>query len=166
VQIPGVAWSAGLHAVVGPNGSGKSTSLAWWSGLLGPGARVDGEPAEPGRNVRLLLPRAREHLFADAVLDELAGVEPWAKRLAPDSLLDRHPLRLSGGQAQRVALAKCLGVPAPAYLLDEPEAHLDPQGRRLLAEAIGLRVRQGCVVAVATHDRALAAAAHSVTGLA
>ncbi|MCA1810947.1 MAG: ATP-binding cassette domain-containing protein [Halobacteriales archaeon] len=163
--LPALALPAGLHAIAGPNGSGKSTLLRAVAGLLkGCPATVHGEPARPGRNVRLLLPHAKEALRHETVRAELAGRTALAQAWGVADLLDRHPLSLSGGQAQRVALAKAL-APAPVHLLDEPEAHLDAGGRRLLWQAVAERVAAGACVVAATHDPALLAASHTVTTL-
>jgi ABC-type transport system involved in cytochrome bd biosynthesis fused ATPase/permease subunit len=81
--------------------------------------------------------------------------------LVPAALRERHPLTLSGGQAQRLALAKALGREARCYLLDEPEAHLDAPGRAHLVEAIAQRVKHGACVLAATHDETLASLAQT-----
>jgi energy-coupling factor transporter ATP-binding protein EcfA2 len=157
VALPGVAMGPGLHAVAGPNGSGKSTLLLRLAGLLGTApALLRDAPARPGHDLRLLLPRARDLFRKETVRGELAGVpeKAWS-RWGLQGLLDRHPLGLSGGEAQRLALAKCLGREAAAYLLDEPESHLDSAGRRVLMETLaGLAGRGACVV-VASHDPAI-----------
>ncbi|GEM_PF-960980 len=138
------ALGPGFHALRGPNGCGKSTLLR----------RLAREPG-----TRLLLPHARDMLTRERVADEIAGAEDLG--LVPPALQERHPLTLSGGEAQRVALAKALGSPARCYLLDEPEAHLDAEGRRALALAIARRVSEGACVLAATHDDALSALAQS-----
>jgi energy-coupling factor transporter ATP-binding protein EcfA2 len=164
LRLPEVALPAGLHGVAGPNGSGKSTLLLRLSGLRhADGVRWRGGAPEPGRTTRLLLPHAGD-LFAGAAVRDEAG-EPVGSALVPPALLDRHPLSLSAGEAQRVALAKTLGAWAPCYLLDEPEAHLDAAGREALLDLAARRVGQGACVVVATHDEALLAACQSVVRL-
>lgn len=155
--LPALSLGPGFHVLEGPNGSGKSTLLLRLAGLLdAEGVSISGGPPRPGENVRLLLPHAGDLLTRDRVADE-CGASP----LVPEALGPRHPLAISGGEAQRVALAKVLGIEAPCYLLDEPEAHLDAEGRALLVEAIGQRVKQGACVLAATHDSALATLAQS-----
>lgn len=165
VALPAVALPSGFHVVAGPNGSGKSTLLLRLAGLRhSEGVLLHGGPVEPGRDARLLLPHAGD-LFTEArVEDELGGPSP-DPALAPDALLPRHPLALSAGEAQRVALAKVLGRPARLYLLDEPEARLDAAGRAQMLALVARRVAQGAVVVAATHDATLAAAAHTVLRL-
>lgn len=156
-SLPAVSLGPGFHVVRGSNGAGKSTLLLRLAGLLDPqGVRIGGLPPAPGSNVRLLLPHAGDLLTRERVADECPD-----HALVPSSLRARHPLALSGGEAQRVALAKVLGAPADCYLLDEPEAHLDAAGRVLLVEAIAARVKAGACVLAATHDEAFANLAHS-----
>lgn len=157
VALPALSLGPGFHALRGANGVGKSTLLWRLAGLLPhEGVRVAGARPDPGRNVRLLPAHARDLLLRERVDEECA---PHA--LVPPGLRARHPFALSGGEAQRVALAKTLNAPAPLILLDEPEAHLDPEGRVLLVEAIAGRVKEGACVIAATHDDALAGLAGS-----
>lgn len=162
---PAVALGPGLHAVTGPNGSGKSRLLRRLAGLQGAGTRIDDAEAVPGASVRLHPPNARDALWWDTVREELDGCDPAVRASFVDAAwLDRHPLTLSGGEAQRVALAKALGTKAPVFLLDEPEAHLDRDGRWALWAALALRLREGSCILVATHDPALIVAAGSRIG--
>jgi energy-coupling factor transporter ATP-binding protein EcfA2 len=164
LRLPEVALPAGLHGIAGPNGSGKSTLLLRLAGLRhADGVRWQGGAPEPGRTTRLLLPHAGDLFAAARVRDELG--EDVLPSLVPPALLDRHPLSLSAGEAQRVALAKTLGARAPCYLLDEPEAHLDAAGREALLDLLAARVADGACVVAATHDDGLLAAAHSVVRL-
>ena len=168
--FPEVALTGGLHAVAGPNGSGKSTLLLRLAGLRdADGVQVLGARPEPGRDTRLLLPHAGDLFTQATVADELGGATT-DPRLVPPALLARHPLALSAGEAERVALAKTLGRPAGAgparvYLLDEPEAHLDADGRALLVGLLAQRAAEGAVVVLATHDEGLLALAQSVVRL-
>jgi ABC-type transport system involved in cytochrome bd biosynthesis fused ATPase/permease subunit len=112
----------------------------------------------------MLLPHAAD-LFTQATVGEELGGRTADGRLVPAAMLSRHPLSLSAGEAERVALAKTLGRPSPparVYLLDEPEAHLDGEGRSLLLRLIAQRVAEGAVVVMATHDEGLLALAHSI----
>ncbi|MGB0653615.1 MAG: ATP-binding cassette domain-containing protein [Thermoplasmatota archaeon] len=163
IHLPPVRLGAGLHVVKGPNGCGKSTLLRHLAGLTGgQGIVVDGDPVRTGQNVRLLPPRARDLLVRPTLRDEPA----WSRRDLhglPPAFGARHPLSLSGGEAQRLALAVVLHRPAPVLLLDEPEAHLDAQGRRQLMDLLLGRAEAGCCILVATHDEELQAAAQKTT---
>ncbi len=161
MRLPAVELGPGLHAATGRNGAGKTTLLRRLAGLEdSDDVAVGGTPPAPGANVRLLQADAGDLLMGATVADELRGSHD-AEGFVPASLLGRHPLSLSAGEAQRVALAKALGRPAPVHLLDEPEAHLDADGRRRLAAAIARRVAAGACVLVASHDLGLVAAARS-----
>lgn len=165
LRLPAVALPAGLHALAGPNGCGKSTLLLRLAGLRhAQDVQLLGARPEPGRDSRMLLPHAADLFTQATVGDELGGATSDGRLVAP-ALLSRHPLSLSAGEAERVALAKTLGRPSPParlYLLDEPEAHLDAAGRSILLDLIADRVGQGAVVVMATHDEGLLALAHSV----
>jgi ABC-type lipoprotein export system ATPase subunit len=103
-------------------------------------------------------------LWRERVDDHLAGCDAAVvDALVPPGLRSRSPLALSGGEAQRVALAATLGRPAPLVLLDEPEAHLDDAGRAALAAILARRAAEGAVLVAATHDPQLQALAHTRT---
>lgn len=148
-------------ALVGRSGSGKSTLLRLIAGLLRPdsGEVVAGPatlmfqqprllPWFPAwRNVTVGAPKGRA--AAVAALDEV-GLS---------SLADAYPASLSGGEGQRVAVARALATAPQILLLDEPFAALDALTRRemhrLLAE---VRRRRGLAALIVTHDVAEAAA--------
>lgn len=78
-----------------------------------------------------------------AVDDIVERVESTAALLGIDALLDRDPGRLSGGQAQLVALASVLALRPAHLVLDEPTSQLDPFGTRLVADILAALVRGG-----------------------
>ena len=155
----------GVTAITGPNGAGKSSVLRLIAGLeaLDTGRLViDGTvvddrdrgvfvPAEH-RDVSMAFqqPRLFPHL---TVLQNIAYpmrrqghaagevvdlARPIAERVGAGDLLDLRPRSLSGGQAQRTAIAVALAIGASTILLDEPLASIDETGtadiRRLLHE--------------------------------
>jgi ABC-type polar amino acid transport system ATPase subunit len=65
---------------------------------------------------------------------------------------DAYPHELSGGEAQRVAIARSLAMEPPLLLMDEPTASLDPARRGELAQTLKGLVDQGRTLVVATHD--------------
>ncbi|HEX8938596.1 MAG TPA: ABC transporter ATP-binding protein [Candidatus Limnocylindrales bacterium] len=88
----------------------------------------------------------------------LARVEWAAAVLGLEALLDRDPQRLSGGQAQLVALASVLALRPGHLVLDEPTSQLDPQGTRLVGEALGrLAAETGTAVLIVEHKTGLLA---------
>lgn len=173
VRLPALALGPGLHAVIGPNASGKSTLLMAVAGRLPPdrgsgpsgaGGAVQARDGPPPQTTapRMLTPYAADQLVHQSVAQDLADAEPaTVAALVPSHLLDRHPLALSGGEAQRVALAKVLGSKASVLLLDEPEAHLDPAGRAALWGVLARRIGEGRCILAATHDAETISAAHT-----
>ena len=152
LALPGFT-ASGLTAITGANGAGKSTLLLALAGLLG----TQPLPGAP----RLLLPQAHAMLWRERVAHHLGTCDATVRqRLVLPILHGRSPLALSGGEAQRVALASILGTASPVYLLDEPEAHLDAAGRAAMLTILAQRIAEGSVVLAATHDPELIRLAH------
>jgi molybdate transport system ATP-binding protein len=162
-------------ALVGPNGAGKSTVLGAIAGLVDADGRVvlDGRelgalPAER-RGVGvvfqdfLLFPHltVRDNVAFPLRVRGLAraAADEWLRRFDLAQLAERHPSQLSGGQAQRVAVARALASQPEVLLLDEPMAALDVEVRDEVRADLAryLREFEGPTIVV-THDVADAAA--------
>jgi tungstate transport system ATP-binding protein len=154
--------------LIGPNGSGKTTLLRVAMGLLAPsGGRVTWggrEHASPDRrailfqrpamlrrsatgNIRYALsavgvPRAERASRIDALLAEV-GLTGLARRPAR---------QLSGGEQQRLALARALALDPAVMFLDEPTASLDPAATKAIEDIVRNVTARGVKVVMSTHD--------------
>jgi ATP-binding cassette subfamily C protein CydC len=102
-------------------------------------------------NLRLARPGATEEQLASAA--GRAGLLDWITSLPLgwDTPVGAHGTAISGGQRQRLALARALLADPPLMILDEPTAHLDPDSRRALTADI-LSVTEGRATLLITHD--------------
>lgn len=177
-----VTFPAGrVTAVSGPSGSGKTTLLSVAGGLIPPTAGTatyDGAPTwrgngDPRPEIAFILQvyglvpilSARENI---AVALRARGVswtdandraEAALGRFDIADLGDRQVEELSGGQMQRVAVARGLVVEAPVLLADEPTSELDQVNVAVVLEALHREAERGAVVVIATHDPAIVDAA-------
>jgi tungstate transport system ATP-binding protein len=180
LDIPSLAVPAReITALRGPNGSGKSTLLHLLAFLQAPKAGrilLFGEEALPERlrsfrrRVGILL--QSPYLFHATVAGNLevglrtrggprsrkrALVHSALERLGLAGLEGRRAQKLSGGEAQRVALARLLVLEPEVLLLDEPTNHLDAESAARIEETVvALNREQGVTVVMASHDRGLA----------
>ncbi len=84
--------------------------------------------------------------------DEIRSRVEWALRLLHiESLRDRYPLNLSGGQLQRLAVASILAMRPSVIVLDEPTSQLDPQGTREVFDAVTEMRSAGLTVVLVEH---------------
>ena len=167
-----------LLVLLGGSGSGKTTTLKLINRLLEPTGgrvRIDGEDvgALSGPQLRRRIGYAFQQvgLFPHMTVGENIGITPgllgWAEgkirdrvdemleviELAPAEYRDRMPTRLSGGQAQRVGVARALAARPEVVLLDEPFGALDPLTRSRLQEwLMKVRGELGFTAVFVTHD--------------
>lgn len=170
-------------AIVGASGSGKSTLLGLLAGLDAPSSGSvcirgqdlfaldeDGRAALRGACVGFVF-QSFQLLPALTALEnvmlplELAGrrdarqeAEAWLGRVGLASRLGHYPRQLSGGEQQRVAVARAF-APKPALVLaDEPTGNLDvATGESVIELMFSLNVESGTTLVLVTHDNALAA---------
>ena len=164
-----LALAAGAPTVlIGPNGAGKTTLLRLAMGLVAPsrgrvtwGGREDVAPAHraivfqrpvmlrrsAGGNIRYALAaagvprRARDARVAE--LFALVGLR---------TLGDRPARKLSGGEQQRLALARALAKEPQILFLDEPSASLDPAATKAIEDVVRAVAMRGIKVVMSTHD--------------
>jgi ATP-binding cassette subfamily F protein uup len=156
----GISVSAGDRVcLVGRNGSGKSTLLRIAAGLIQPdsGRRF----AQPGATIRYLPQEPDFSGFAttleyvEAGLGDAAATDHYRASYLLEQLgLTGHedPMKLSGGEARRTALARVLAPEPDILLLDEPTNHLDLPGIEWLEQELS-GMRSGIVLI--SHDRRL-----------
>lgn len=152
--------------VIGPNGAGKSVLLRLLHGLLPPsGGRLSWAlPAEEARRRQAMVFQRpvmlRRSVLANAMyplrLAGLPGAEAEARaaleRVGLARLADRPARRLSGGEQQRLALARAWAQAPEILFLDEPTASLDPAATRQVEEIVGAIAAAGTKVVMTTHD--------------
>ncbi|RKR91472.1 putative ABC transport system ATP-binding protein [Micromonospora pisi] len=183
-----VAVDAGeIIAIMGPSGSGKSTLLHCLAGILVPdsgeihfdGSRVDTRTETERSTLRRdhfgfvfqfgqLVPEltAEENVALPLLLagtrrnDALREARLWFERLGLDGLERRRSGELSGGQAQRVALARGLVARPKILFADEPTGSLDTlTGEQVMELLVAAAREQGTTVVIVTHEARVAASA-------
>ena len=164
-----------VTALIGPNGAGKSTLLAVLQLVLHPSQGTltfDGEPmhADPVRTRRRMAAAFQEALLLSMTVRanvelplRLRGVgrrqrreqaKHWLDRFGILALATRHARQLSGGEAQRVSLARAFASQPEVLLLDEPFAGVDaPTREGLIADFAEILSQTRPTTVLVTHDR-------------
>jgi putative ABC transport system ATP-binding protein len=159
----------GVTVMVGPSGSGKSTLLRCCNRLEVPvrgevryrGTAVEGlDPLELRRRVGMVFQRPTPVAgtvlanlrVAEPTLDEGAAARELARVGLDASMLRRDARELSGGEAQRVCLARTLTTRPEVVLMDEVTSSVDPAARRTLEDLASALARSGVPVVWVTHD--------------
>ncbi|MCI9156252.1 MAG: ABC transporter ATP-binding protein [Lawsonibacter sp.] len=158
----------GATALSGPSGCGKTTLLRVLAGLERPrSGTVEGiSPRQTAilfQDDRLLPWRTVEQHLTDVMPRERWGEAPALLALAElEGEEHAFPAALSGGMGRRLALARCLALPARLYLLDEPFAGVDlPRALRILERLKKLPAP----VLLVSHEPAVLSAANAVIEL-
>ncbi len=136
-----------INAVVGANGSGKSTLLKVMCGVL----RKFSGKVKAKRTVAMLTQNVYDLFTKDRCCDEVEFGENTSF-LEIDYIKDRHPYDLSGGEAQRLALAMVLERDADIILLDEPTKGFDAVLKLKLGELLRELCKKGKTVVIVSHD--------------
>lgn len=178
LEVPALDLRAGeVLALMGPNGAGKSTLMLALAGLLpcaagtlhfqGQELRSRGDREAYRRRLTMVF---QDPLLFDATVAQniavglkLRGVPAaqrtprvaaWARRLGIAGLLGRSARQLSGGEAQRTALARAFVLEPEILFLDEPFSALDAQAREGLVADLGQILAQtGTTTVLSTHDQ-------------
>lgn len=160
-----------IFAILGGNGTGKTTTLSIIGDLLKPyrgRVFVRGRQRKKGssEDVRILmLPQDPQSLFLKKTVEEdlkevfkkpteqeKEKIEAMIDRMKIRQVLHQHPYDLSGGEQQRLALAKILLLEPDVLLLDEPTKGLDGFFKQSLAEIMKGMKAEGKTVIMVSHD--------------
>lgn len=160
--------SAGACVVLGPNGAGKTSLLRMMHGAARLSAgRIDWScPTETARRAQafvfqrpvMLRRTVRENIAYPLRIrgvsrrEAFRQAETWAVRVGLGGMLDRQAPGLSGGEQQKLALARALVVEPEVLFLDEPCAALDGRATREIEEILQAAKARGTKLILATHD--------------
>lgn len=138
-----------IFAILGGNGTGKTTTLLLLSNIL---KAYRGKIKISGREA--ILPQNVQVLFEkETVQEELYNVsEEVIEQMNLESLLQNHPYDLSGGEQQKVAMAKILAKEPDILLLDEPTKGIDNIFKNRLGQLLKQLTREGKTVIIVSHD--------------
>lgn len=160
--------SRGVTAIIGPNGAGKSLTLRLCHGLLVPSAGQvhwhggHGEVSGRKRHAMVfqrpvMLRRSARANMMHALLASGAKqpdnmTDAALARFGLRALADQPARLLSGGEQQRLAIARAWALQPEVLFLDEPTSQLDPGATRQIEEVIASLAREGMTIVMTTHD--------------
>jgi tungstate transport system ATP-binding protein len=180
LDIPSLDIPSGqIYVLTGPNGSGKTTLLSILALLLTPSSgsvHLNGVEAagthDPRLRRKVTLVHQKPVLFSETVRNNIAyglhavglsstgiksRVERMMERTNLRAIAEIHARKLSGGEAQRVALARGLVLETPILLLDEPTNSLDAASRPVLYALLREANARGTTIVIATHETGILA---------
>jgi len=147
--------------LIGPNGSGKSSLICLAMGLAAPssGRVVWGGRGAPGERLAMVFQRpvmlrrsaAANVAYALPRRDD-ARVAALLAQVGLSHVAARPARKLSGGEQQRLALARALARDPEILFLDEPTASLDPAATKAVEDIVRTVVASGVKIVMATHD--------------
>ena len=157
-QIP----AGSITVIVGPNGCGKSTLLAAIAGDIVPSkGTITLDELHPPLTSAKKLATVRSMAvqnqfftlgFSVRQIIEMAGpADEIMEQLHLTPIANRHVTTLSGGEAQRVAIAQAIAAQTPILLLDEPFAAQDVDSRTRIISILKLLAEKGTTVVVVVH---------------
>lgn len=163
--------SGKIYGIIGPNGAGKSTLLKIISALEVPSdgeVFVNGERLENVNMKDITYSNQKPYLYRTTVFDNVSyplkfrkmdreninsTVNNILQEFRIQHIRDELAVNLSGGETQKVALARALVFNPKLILLDEPTANIDPDYIELIEKAIIDRnKRNGCTILIITHN--------------
>lgn len=138
-----------IFAILGGNGTGKTTTMSLLSGVnkaYRGKLKIYGKVSALPQNVQTLFRK-------ESVAQELEGVpESIVEQMELDGLLESHPYDISGGQQQKLALAKVLAMNPDILILDEPTKAIDGIYKESLGEMLQNMKKQGKTIIIVSHD--------------
>ena len=160
-----------ITGIIGPNGCGKSTLLTIISGLdkdYGGRVRYNDKALDKKIVENMTYVFQKPYLFKKSVYENIAyplrlrdlskeeereRVENIIKRLEIEDLTEKRADRLSGGESQKVALARGLVFEPDLLLLDEPTSNIDPESIKVMErEIVRFFEETGATIAIVTHN--------------
>ena len=152
-----------FFSILGGNGAGKTTLMKIISSAVLPYSgkvKIFGEKPKKCEKKIISMPQEVQALFtAKTVLLDLREVNKNEEKISEiakltriNNLLEKHPFDLSGGEQQRVALAKVLLCEPKILLLDEPTKGMDAEFKKDFADIICSLKEKGCTVIMISHD--------------
>ena len=158
-----------LFCLLGANGAGKTTVLKALAGLIKP---YSGKVIMHGKTAAMLPQNVLNVFIKNTVKEDIEDILlcrgssaaqaaksalEIASKLGVAHLLGKHPYDLSGGEAQKCAMAKILAARPDILLLDEPTKAIDPAAKQELASILKELTKEGVTVFTVTHDVEFAA---------
>lgn len=168
-----------IAMLTGKNGSGKTTLSKLMMGILKPqkgSILVDGQDickqnlADTAKKTGYLFQNPERQLFCTSVLEEIAfsfrqrgqdedtsmeNAKELLKRFSMAGKAGEYPLRLSGGEKQRLALLCVFALKPKYYILDEPSSGIDRDNKEILMGMLRNLKAEGAGICIITHDKML-----------